>query len=57
MRRSVSCICAGLLFSVPIWAIAYAVEYDWQPHKWLAVPLITCGIAGTIWLYDEIFLH
>ena len=54
LRRAISCAVAGLLIAIAIWMTAYAVDTDWIPHP--IVPLIVAfvGIAGVMWLYDEI---
>jgi hypothetical protein len=47
-------MCAGLLISIPVWLIIYAAEYDWLPHKIVAVSIAFIFIAGVTWLYDEL---
>lgn len=45
---------AGLLVAVPAWFFAYAWLTDWLPHKIVPIAAMAAGIAGIIWLYDEI---
>jgi hypothetical protein len=45
---------AGLLITVPVVFFAYAAMTDWLPHKIVPIAAIVAGIAGVIWLYDEL---
>lgn len=54
LRRSISCMAAGLLIAVPAWFFAYAWLYDWMPHKIVPIAVGALGITGVMWLYDEL---
>lgn len=55
LRRSISCMCAGLLIAVCMWLFICAGETGWMPNGGtVPVVAILVGIAGVIWLYDEI---
>jgi hypothetical protein len=56
MRKSISCMVAGLLFSTGLYMVIFAVAYDWHPGKpmlvfWVAMTFL---IVGGLWLWDEI---
>ena len=54
MRRSISCMLAGLLIVVPVWLLMMAPS-DWKPNTWLPVAMLIASFAiGLAWLYDEI---
>jgi hypothetical protein len=56
LRRSISCMAAGLLFSAGLWLFIFGYFYEWYPGK----PMLVFGgalallIVGGIWLYDEV---
>jgi hypothetical protein len=52
MRRSLSCMCAGLLVMTPFWLFA-SQGLDWMPHKIVLVAMLNVVIAGVMALYDE----
>jgi hypothetical protein len=54
LRRSISCMAAGLLISVPATVFFWGELVDWHPHGVVAFGLIFVCIAGIIWLYDEV---
>jgi hypothetical protein len=46
---------AGLMIAVALWVFAWAGMNDYVAQsKILPVAVIAIGIAGVIWLYDEI---
>jgi hypothetical protein len=54
LRRSISCIMAGLLIVGPITVFSWGTLAEWYPHGIVILILATLCIAGIIWLYDEI---
>jgi hypothetical protein len=54
LRRSMSCIAAGLLIVGPVAVFFGGDLVDWHPHKIVVVILATLCIAGIVWLFDEI---
>ena len=52
VRRSISCMLAGLLIVGPIWIAAYAP--DWHPHPWMTAAILALPVFGIMWLYDEL---
>jgi hypothetical protein len=54
MRRSISCMLAGLLTVVPVWVL-FAADNEWAgPMKGrLIASLIFIFAVGVMWLYDE----
>jgi hypothetical protein len=54
LRRSISCIAAGLLIVGPVAVFFGGDLVDWHPHKIVVVTLATMCIAGIVWLFDEI---
>ena len=54
LRRSISCIAAGLLIVGPVAVFFGGDLVDWHPHKIVVVMLATLCIAGIVWLFDEI---
>jgi hypothetical protein len=56
MRKSISCMLGGLLFSTGLYMVLFAAAYDWHPGKpmlvfWVAMTFL---IVGGLWLWDEI---
>jgi hypothetical protein len=54
LRRSISCIAAGLLIVGPVAVFFGGDLVDWHPHKIVVVILATVCITGIVWLFDEI---
>jgi hypothetical protein len=54
LRRSISCMAAGLLIVGPVAVFFGGDLVDWHPHKIVGVILATLCIAGIVWLFDEI---
>lgn len=54
IRKSISCMAAGLLIAVTAWFFAYAWMTDWYPHKIVPIAAVVLGVIGIAWLYDEI---
>jgi uncharacterized membrane protein len=54
LRRSISCMAAGLLIVGPVAVFFGGALVDWHPHKIVVVILATLCIAGIVWLFDEI---
>src|SRR5262245_6270149 len=55
LRRSISCMLAGLLIVVPVTVFFWSALVDW--HRYPAYLMYVLGfacIAGIVWLYDEI---
>jgi hypothetical protein len=52
MRRSISCMIAGLLIVGPL--IAMYLWPEWRPHPIVFIAHLSVCVAGIIWLYDEI---
>ncbi len=56
MRRSISCMLAGLLISLPLWIFAYGWEIGaGKAHPAFVGALIGLFVTGCAWLYGEIF--
>jgi hypothetical protein len=56
LRKSISCMLAGLLIALPAWLFIYSAETHWMPgHGVVKIAAITMAIAGIIWLFDEVF--
>ena len=53
-RRSISCVCAGALMATAWDFFVVCAATGWQPHKVVAASAVTLGIAGWIWLWDEV---
>jgi hypothetical protein len=54
LRRSISCMAAGLLIVGPVAVFFGGDLVDWHPHGIVVVMLATLCIAGIVWLFDEI---
>src|SRR6516165_9072524 len=54
LRRSISCMVAGLLIVVPATVFFWGTLAEWYPPGIVIVILAALCIAGIIWLYDEI---
>jgi hypothetical protein len=54
LRRSISCMAAGLLIVGPVAVFFGGDLVDWHPHGIVVVILATLCIAGIVWLFDEI---
>jgi hypothetical protein len=54
LRRSISCMAAGLLIIVPAIAVFGGDLADWHPNKVVVLGLGFVCIVGIIWLYDEV---
>jgi hypothetical protein len=55
MRKSISCMVAGLLLSAPLW-LFMGMGSDWLPGRPYLVmaAAATLMIVGGVWLWDEI---
>jgi hypothetical protein len=53
-RRSISCVCAGALMATAWQFFVVAAQTGWQPHRIVVASAIWLGIAGWIWLWDEL---
>ena len=54
IRRSLSCMLAGLLIAGPITYAAFSGQMGWHPHGWLIMTILAVPIFGVMILYDEI---
>ena len=54
LRRSISCMAAGLLIVAPAIVFLWGALVDWSPHKIVVLILGFSCVAGIIWLYDEV---
>jgi hypothetical protein len=54
LRRSISCMAAGLLIIVPATVFFWGDLVDWHPDGVVVLVLGFVCIAGIIWLYDEV---
>jgi hypothetical protein len=54
LRRSISCMAAGLLFSAGLYLFILGYFYEWLPGKPKLVVVAALLIASVIWLYDEV---
>ena len=54
LRRSISCMAAGLLIIVPAIVFFGGDLADWHPHGVVVLGLGFVCIAGIVWLYDEV---
>jgi hypothetical protein len=45
---------AGLLIAACMWFFMYGTESHWMPHIIVPVAIVSIGIFGIMWLYDEI---
>jgi hypothetical protein len=54
LRRSISCMAAGLLLSAGLYLFIFGYFYEWHPGKPMLVLGGTLLIASGIWLYDEV---
>jgi hypothetical protein len=55
LRKSISCMSAGLLIAVPMWMVIYAEDTGWIAGHWiLPVAVVSSAVIGVIWLYDEL---
>jgi hypothetical protein len=55
LRKSISCMVAGLLLFVPIALLTYGGDTpDWAPRGIVIIALFFVMDAGALWLFDEI---
>jgi hypothetical protein len=54
LRRSISCMCAGLLMTTAWQFFVVGAEAGWVPPGIVTVSMLTLGIAGGLWLWDEV---
>jgi hypothetical protein len=54
LRRSISCMCAGLLMAAAGDFFVVCAATGWMPHKIVVASAIALGITGWIWLWDEL---
>jgi hypothetical protein len=57
LRKSISCMLAGLPIAGSALSFIYAADTSWLPHKIVPVVAIFIGVVGIIWLFDEIRGH
>ena len=55
LRRSISCMLAGVLAVFPALTLLYGLLGYWMPgHAFAALSMLFASVAGVIWLYDEV---